>query len=134
MTNEQIKQNAHDYTYTNDHNWTWDDSGESRVDISAEISDAYIAGAHSRDKEIEELESKSVSVCGDRFDLKKQLDELTEKYENILYHAKRMAEEYNDEYNRYHNSTYDLDYFDYSGIMGAVDEFEEYCKNNQINL
>ena len=58
MTEEQKKQNAHDYTYTNNHNWTWSDSGESRVDISAEISDAYIEGAHSRDEEINELKDR----------------------------------------------------------------------------
>ena len=58
MTYEQIKQNAHNYTYTNDHNWTWDDSGECHVDISAEISDAYIAGAHSMLPKIEELEKR----------------------------------------------------------------------------
>lgn len=58
MTNEEIKQKAHDYTYTKDHNWTWDDSGESHVDISAEVYDAYIAGAHSRDEEIESLQRR----------------------------------------------------------------------------
>lgn len=58
MTEEQIKQNAYDYTYNSDHNWTWDDSGESRVDISAEVTDAHIAGAHSRDEEIESLQRR----------------------------------------------------------------------------
>ena len=62
MTDEQIKQNAHDYTYTNDHNWTWDDSGESRVDISAEVTDAFIAGAHSRDEEIKQIRNPWISV------------------------------------------------------------------------
>ena len=52
---EQIKQNAHNYTNTNDHNWVWDDSGENRVDISEEISEAYIQGAHSRDDEIKHI-------------------------------------------------------------------------------
>lgn len=62
MTEEQLKQNAHGYTYTNNHNWTWDDSGESRVDISAEILDAYLAGAHSRDEEIKELQNELESL------------------------------------------------------------------------
>lgn len=73
MADEEIKQHAHDYTYTNDHNWTWDDSGESRVDISAEISDAFIAGAHSRDEEMKKLEESKRKL---RLRLMQQIHEL----------------------------------------------------------
>ena len=53
MTNEQIKQNAEAYAI----------NGNTRGSLSLEIlfqnsRDAYIAGAHSRDEEIEELKGK----------------------------------------------------------------------------
>jgi hypothetical protein len=81
MTKEQIKQNANDYTHTSDHNWTWDDSGESRVDISVEVSEAFIAGAHSRDGEIYDLKrdiedlQKMVKMRSDAFECaRKEID------------------------------------------------------------
>ena len=107
---EEIRQNAHDYTYTNDHNWTWDDSGESRVDISEEISDAYLAGAHSRDEEIESLQRR-VSMWKHEAEVAaKELDQLRNPWRDA---KKEPPEEYKNRRSKPVLIRYGIDYTHY---------------------
>lgn len=56
MTEEQIEQNVEEYTNTR--KYTLDELANSILTVEEIVKLAYIAGAHSRDEEIEELKKK----------------------------------------------------------------------------
>ena len=102
---EQIKQNAYNYAHTNDHNWVWDDSGENRVDISEEISEAYIQGAHSRDDEIKHITRIATTYKADAQDtvaecerLHDIIDKLRNPWISVEEHPDDVIEDYLLEY------------------------------------
>ena len=58
MTEEQIKQNSEEYSKKH-YGIPFEDNSSMNVEISEE---SYIAGAHSRDEEIEELKKQLVAM------------------------------------------------------------------------
>lgn len=80
MTEEQIRQNAEKYA-------SQLVERDYHEDMWLDLYDAYIAGAHSRDEEIKELNARILNLMCERDSIKIESEYLIDKLRNPWYNA-----------------------------------------------
>lgn len=123
MTEEQIKQNAEEYANT--HKYTLDELNNSILTVDEIVRLAYIAGAHSRDEEVNQLENALRNVNEYCHQLRNKVYELRNPWisvEDRLPEKTRNLSPFPDEYNEMvvlvinKQSGKRLAYRDYKGV------------------
>ena len=90
MTEEQIKQNAEEWVKSL---ISEEDGGYNENDVSLFlIKNAFIAGAHSRDEEIERIKNEAAAIMDEACALKTELDKLRNPWISVEERLPKVGE------------------------------------------